>query len=274
MILANETVATHFFWQELPFVYRVHNNPDELKLEDTIELINKLGDKNIFTKIKNAYGQKAIQNILENYKDKPEYTIISNLLLRNMSKAKYSIKNIGHYALASDNYCHFTSPIRRFPDLMVHTLINTFNKNYNQKKIDILTQELVPICDHSSYKERQADKAEKDYIKLKMAEYMKDHINEEFEGIILDIDKENVYIKLDNNIKGVLDFSSDINSAFMLDPYNKQLNSLYSKEKINLGTRVLVRVSNVDVPQKEIYFDIKELIKNKDQKKLGLIKKD
>jgi len=276
MILANETVATHFFWQELPFVYRVHNNPDELKLEDTIELINNLGYKNVINKIKNAYGQKAIQNILEDYKDKPEYTIISNLLLRNMSKAKYSTENIGHYALASDNYCHFTSPIRRFPDLMIHTLIDSSNNNYNQKKLEVLYSELNKICEHSSYKERQADKAEADYIKLKMAEYMKEHINEEFEGIILDIDKDNVFIKLDNNIKGILDISSDINSAFQLDSHNKQLKSVYSKEKINLGTKVLVKVTKVDVPQKEIYFDIKELLKenNKNTKKLELIKND
>lgn len=277
MILANETVATHFYWQELPFVYRVHNNPDELKLEDTIELINNLGSKNIFTKIKNAYGQKAIQNILEDYKDKPEYTIISNLLLRNMSKAKYSTENIGHYALASDNYCHFTSPIRRFPDLVIHTLLDTFNDKYNYKKCDVLLKELNSICEHSSYKERQADKAEADYIKLKMAQYMKDHINKEFEGIILDIDKENVYIKLDNNIKGILDFSSDVNSAFVLDSYNKQLNCKYSKEKINLGTKIIVNVTKVDIPQKEIYFDIKEIIKtnnNKHTKKLELVNKD
>ena len=275
MILINEVVATHFYWQELPFIYRVHNNPDELKLEDTIELINNLGYKNVFTKIKNAYGQKAIQNILEDYKDKPEYTIISNLLLRNMSKAKYSTENIGHYALASDNYCHFTSPIRRFPDLMIHTLLNSYNKNYDNKKAKVLYKELNSICEHSSYKERQADKAEADYIKLKMAEYMKEHIDEEFEGYVLDVDKENVYIKLDNNIKGILDFSSDINSAFTLDSYNKQLNSKYSKEKINLGTRVLVKVTKVDVPQKEIYFDIKELLKNNTNnnvKKLELTK--
>jgi len=256
--------------------YRVHNNPDELKLEDTIELINNLGYKNVINKIKNAYGQKAIQNILEDYKDKPEYTIISNLLLRNMSKAKYSTENIGHYALASDNYCHFTSPIRRFPDLMIHTLIDSSNNNYNQKKLEVLYSELNKICEHSSYKERQADKAEADYIKLKMAEYMKEHINEEFEGIILDIDKDNVFIKLDNNIKGILDISSDINSAFQLDSHNKQLKSVYSKEKINLGTKVLVKVTKVDVPQKEIYFDIKELLKenNKNTKKLELIKND
>ena len=273
MIIANETVATDFYWRQLPFVYRVHNNPDELKLEDTIELINNLGYK--LVRIQNAYGQKAIQNILNDYKDKPEYTIISNLLLRNMAKAVYSTDNIGHYALASDNYCHFTSPIRRFPDLVVHSLIDMFINNKKQYKA--LIDNLKEICEHSSYKERQADKAEKDYIKLKMAEYMNDHINEEFEGIILDMDRENVYIKLNNNIKGVLDLNSDVNTAFELDTYNKELKCHHSKQKIKLGTKIKVRVTKVDIPQKEVYFDIKEIIKNNDNKhtkKLELIKND
>ena len=137
MILANEVVATYFYWSELPFIYRVHNNPDEIKIDHTIELIDRLGYKLI--QIQNAYGQKEIQNILNEFKDTPEYTIISNLLLRNMAKAKYSTENNGHFALALDNYCHFTSPIRRFPDLVVHTLINIFiNNDYsknNQAKI-------------------------------------------------------------------------------------------------------------------------------------------
>lgn len=259
MIAANETIATHFYWRSLPFIYRIHNDPDELKLENTIELIQKLGYK--LVRIQNAYGQKAIQNILSDFKDTKEYTIISNLLLRNMSKAKYSTENIGHYALALDNYCHFTSPIRRFPDLVIHTLINIFinnnSKNYYDK--DILSQ----ICEHSSYKERQADDAEKDYIKLKMAKYMEAHKNEDFEGYILDIDKDNVYIKLDNNIKGILDINSNLNQAFEIDIHSKELKCKYSKQRIQLGTRIIFKVSKVNIPQKEIYFEVKEIIKNK-----------
>ena len=273
MILANETVADYFYWQELPFVYRVHNNPDELKLEDTIELINNLGYK--LVRLQNAYGQKAIQNILEDYKDKPEYTIISNLLLRNMAKAKYSTHNIGHYALASDNYCHFTSPIRRFPDLIVHSLIDMFINNNKQSKA--ILENLEEICEHSSYKERQSDKAENDYIKLKMAEYMKDHINEEFEGIILDIDKENVYIKLNNNIKGILDLEAEFIEAFNIDTFKRQLKCKHSKQELHLGTKIKATVTKVDIPQKEIYFDIKEIVKNhenKHTKKLELINND
>lgn len=278
MVVANETVADYFYWRELPFVYRVHNNPDELKLEDTMELISNLGYK--LVRLQNAYGQKAIQNILNDYKDKPEYTIISNLLLRNMSKAKYSTHNIGHYALASDTYCHFTSPIRRFPDLMVHTLINIFINNdyeYNHKEVKKFINNLDEMCEHSSYKERQSDKAERDYIKLKMAEYMSNHINEEFEGIILDIDKENVYIKLNNNIKGILDLESSFMDAFDVDTYKRQLKSKYSKQEVHLGTKIIVTVTKVDIPQKEVYFDIKEIIKNHDNKhtkKLELTKND
>lgn len=123
MIAANETIASYFYWQDLPFIYRVHNLPDEEQLEQTVELIETIGPKMI--KLQNAYDQKAIQSILNKYKGSPEYSIISNLLLRNMAKAQYSTTNIGHFALALDNYCHFTSPIRRLPDLIVHNLLNS-----------------------------------------------------------------------------------------------------------------------------------------------------
>lgn len=272
MILANETVASHFYWRHLPFIYRVHNNPDEIKLDNTIELIQRL-DYNKLVRIHNAYGQKAIQSILDDYKGTPEYSIISNLLLRNMSKAKYSVDNIGHFALALDNYCHFTSPIRRFPDLMIHTLLNRFNKNNDYKKLEKLEQELAEISEHSSYKERQANDAEKDYIKLKMAEYMAEHIDETFEGALLDIDKEQVFIKLDNNIKGILDNYSLINSAFEIDYQNKELRCKHSKQKIRLGNKLILRVTRVDIPQKEIYFEIKDIVKKNNQnnnKKLEL----
>ena len=165
MIMANETVATYFYWRDLPFIYRVHNLPDEIKLEKTVELIQAIGSKMI--KLQNAYGQKAIQSILKKYEGTPEYSIISNLLLRNMSKAQYSTTNIGHFALALDNYCHFTSPIRRFPDLMIHHLLNIFNKDYSMNNLPTIQERLEQISAHSSYKERQADDAERDYLNFK-----------------------------------------------------------------------------------------------------------
>lgn len=260
MIIANETVATYFYWQDLPFIYRVHNLPDEIKLERTMELIQTIGPKLI--KLQNAYGQKAIQGILKKCKGTPEYSIISNLLLRNMSKAQYSTQNIGHYALALDNYCHFTSPIRRFPDLMVHHLLNIFNKDYSMNNLDKLSERLETISAHSSYKERQANDAERDYLNLKMAKYMEQHIGECFEGIIIDIDHDQVIIKLHNNIKGYIAYTDEFSQAFYVDSFQKELRCHHSKTRIKLGTNVTVKVNSVNIPQKEVLFDIMEIHKN------------
>ena len=263
MIAANEVVATDFYWRELPFIYRTHDVPEEMKLEDTIEQIKELGLGRKLISIQNSYGPKAIQSILECYKNSPIYSIVSNLLLRSMAKAEYATENIGHFALSLDSYCHFTSPIRRFPDLIVHTLINKYNgKNAEYKHLDYLEDELSKIASHSSYKERQADEAEKDYIKLKMAEFMEEHKDEEFEGMILDIDEDKIFIKLDNNVKCLLDNSGDFMLSFNIDNNKKSLICKYSRQRIKLGTKVLTKVTNVDIPQKQVYVDVKQIIKN------------
>ena len=129
MTSTNEIVATDFYWRYLPFIYRTHDVPEEMRLGDTIEQIKELGFGKQLIGLQNSYGVKAIQSILEHYRETPVYSVVSNLLLRSMSKAKYSTENIGHFALASDAYCHFTSPIRKFPDLMDHTLIDIFDNN-------------------------------------------------------------------------------------------------------------------------------------------------
>lgn len=262
MIMANEVIATDFYWKDLPFIYRTHDMPEEMRLENTIEQIKSLGLGTQLVKIQNAYGPKAIQSILEHYKNTPIYSVISNLLLRSMAKAQYSTENIGHFALSLDNYCHFTSPIRRFPDLMIHTLINKFNNPKTRySHLERLQDELYGIAKHSSYKERQADDAEKDFIKLRMAQYMEEHKDEEFEGIILDIDKDKVFIKLDNNVKCLLDNGGDFALSFIPDPQQKELTCSYSKQKVKLGTRVKTEVTRVDIPQKQVYVDIKSLVK-------------
>lgn len=275
MVLANETIATDFYWRDIPFIYRVHSTPDEMRLEETIDQICNLEIGNKLVRLQNAYGPKAIQYILDSYRNTPLYSVVSNLLLRSMAKAKYSTDNVGHFALALDSYCHFTSPIRRFPDLMVHTLINRFNgNNATYNNLQALEEELAGIASHSSYKERQADDAEKDYIKLKMAEYMQEHIEEEFEGFILDIDKDKVFIKLDNNIKCLLDPTGEFAYSFNADHHTKTLSCRYSNQKLRLGTRVLVKVTYIDDAQKTIYVDVKELIKkqkNNQAKKLELL---
>lgn len=274
MVIANEVVATDFYWKDLPFIYRTHDIPDEMKLEDTFDQIKELGLGKKLISIQNSYGPKAIQSILDDYKDSPLYSVVSNLLLRSMAKAKYTTENIGHFALALDSYCHFTSPIRRAPDLIVHTLINKYgSKDFKYNNLDKIQIELSEMAAHSSYKERQADDAEKDYIKLKMAEFMEEHKDEEFEGIILDIDKDKVFIKLDNNVKGLVDSCGDFMLSFDVDATKKILLCKYSKQKVKLGTRVLTKVTNVDLPQKQVYLDVKEIIKDKSvshQKKLEM----
>lgn len=261
MIIANEVVATDFYWRELPFIYRIDDVPEEMKLENTIDQIKEIGLGKKLVGLQNSYGPKAIQSILEHYKNSPIYSVVSNLLLRSMAKAIYSTENIGHFALAINSYCHFTSPIRRFPDLMVHTLINKYNnKNFDYKHLEAIKEELIEIASHSSYKERQADDAEKDYIKLKMAEFMEAHKDEEFEGIILDVDRDKVFIKLDNNVKCLLDNCGEFISSFDVDIDKKTLMCKRSKERIKLGTRVLTKVTHVDIPQKQVYLDIKELV--------------
>ena len=275
MIAANETVATDFYWRDLPFIYRTHSSPNEIKLEDTIEQIKDLGLGKQLIKIQNAYGPKAIQNILDHYKETPVYSVVSNLLLRSMSKAQYTTENIGHYALALDSYCHFTSPIRRFPDLMIHTLVNRFNgKDTKYEHLEKLHDELTKIASHSSYKERQADDAEKDYLKLKMAEYMAEHKDEEFEGMILDIDKDKVFIRLDNNIKCLLDANGNFALAFDIDNCKKVLSCKYGKQKVKLGTRVSTKATQINIPQKEIYVDIKEIIKENAKQHVKKLEKE
>ena len=275
MVLANEMIATDFYWRELPFIYRTHDTPEEMKLDDTIEQIKELGLGNQLIKLQNAYGPKAIQSILDHYKETPMYSVVSNLLLRSMAKAKYTTENIGHFALALDAYCHFTSPIRRFPDLMVHTLINMFDgSDTRQRNLEKLEEELKEMAAHSSYKERQADDAEKDYLKLKMAEYMREYQDEEFEGMILDVDKDKVFIKLDNNVKCLLDACGDFAMSFDIDLARKMLLCKYSKQKLTLGTRVTTKVTSVDIPQKQVYVDVKEIHKDKDKPKQHVKKKE
>ena len=273
MIIANETIAAHFFWKNTPFVYRIHEDPDEDKLENTINLIENLNLKLI--NIENKHGQKTVQKILEEFKDTKEFSVISNLLLRSMTKAKYSTVNSGHYGLALNTYCHFTSPIRRFPDLTVHILINFFLKNPNRKSkyIENFVNELEQICLHSNYKERQANDAERDYEKLEMAKWMSNHIGETFNGIILDIDKTNVYVRLDNHIDAILDIN--FLEDFKINTQKKQLICKYSKQIIKLGMKLSFKVTSVDIGQKEIYLEMDKILKNNknDIKKKELIKR-
>jgi ribonuclease R len=263
MIACNVTRAYDFTVKSVPILYRVHDKPNDFKLEDTFDLIKELGYGKQIVRLQNAYDPKAIQNILSYYRSSPMFSIISNLLLRSMAKAKDSVENIGHFALCEEHYCHSTAPIRRFPDLTLQYLEDIFcydGMGYNH--INEIREELCDVAEDYNFKERKAKDAERDYAKLKMAQFMDSKIGEEFVGIILDIDKEKVYVKLDNNVRGILDMHSDFGLAFSVDFQRKELICNYSKQKIKLGTQLLLKVSKVNSQQKEIYFTVSDILRN------------
>lgn len=250
MIMANETVASYF--PQLPFVYRVHGIPNELKLDEAVKFITDLGYR--VNTCGNAGSPKLIQNILNSLSNKEEYALLSNLLLCAMKKAEYSINNIGHFGLALDNYTHFTSPIRRFPDLMVHTLINKYTKDISKVNFKELEKYLIDACAHSSYKERQADAAEKESEQLMMAKYMEEHIGEEFEGIVISCDGLSMRVRTNDYIYGRVDLTDN-------NPQTK---------KFKIGTKILLNVESVSMIDKTVHFSIKEILEENKTKKLCL----
>lgn len=260
MIIANETVANHITWLRLPCVYRVHDCPLDQVLDSTITFISELGYR--INKVKNFENPKLVQQLLKKLSEYEEYPILSNLILRSMKRAYYTTENIGHFGLASESYTHFTSPIRRFPDLMVHTLLDHYDKiyseNYSEENLneylDGLESRLKEGCKHSSYKERQADLAEEDSNKYAMLEYMENYIGKPFEGNIIEINERGLKVKTDNQITGrvkLYDIDGD-NYTF-----NREKCRLYGKitgQQYRIGNKVLITVKSVDKCDKEIYF--------------------
>lgn len=222
-----------------------------MKLDKTVKFITDLGYR--VNTCGNVGSPKLIQNILNSLSDKEEYSLLSNLLLCAMKKAEYSIDNIGHFGLALDYYTHFTSPIRRFPDLLVHTLINKYTKDISKINLKELEAYLTKACSHSSYKERQSDAAERESEKLMMAQYMQEHIGEEFEGTIISNNGNNIRVKTNNLIYGIVDSST----------YN-------SLKDYKIGVKVLLKVENVSMIDRTIYFNIIGKLEESKTKKLNL----
>ena len=178
MLLANETVAENYFWQELPFLYRTHEAPEEEKLRTLAAFINNFGySMHIGV---NEIRPKEIQKLLARVEDTPEEALICRLALRSMKQARYMPENIGHFGLAANHYTHFTSPIRRYPDLQIHRIIkDNLRGRMDEKKIEHYRSILPEVAKHSSETERRAEEAERETLKLKKAEYMQQHIGEE-----------------------------------------------------------------------------------------------
>lgn len=255
MIAANECVATHIFYMGLPFAYRVHEVPKEEKIRSFLTFISGLG----YTVAGDVKDTKptTMQRILKSLEDKPEFKILSSLLLRSMQKAVYKPENLGHYGLASPCYTHFTSPIRRYPDTTVHRLLRTY---LFQGKADMATvkkweEKLVYITEHSSSRERAAVECEREVEDMKMAEYMEEHIGEEFEGMISSVTSFGMFVELDNLIEGLVPLR-DMNDFFHYDEEHMTLTGERTHMKYAIGDKVLVKVVRASREEKTIDFEV------------------
>lgn len=265
MIAANETVATHISNMDLPFIYRVHDLPNAEKIEDFSNLIKQMGYQ-IHTNL-NKITPVTMQKLLNEFRDKDEFVILSDMLLRSMKKAIYSTNNIGHFGLASKNYTHFTSPIRRFPDLTVHRLLRTylFENRIDMETINFNAKYLIDVAEHSSETEVNSVEAERDVLDMKMAEYMESHIGEEYEGIISGVTNFGMFVELDNLIEGLVHIST-LDGFYTYVPEMLSLISANKKNKYRIGDRVKIIVTNANKNQGIIDFELVKGDKNGNSK--------
>ena len=265
MIAANETVATHISNLDLPFIYRVHDLPNAEKIEDFSNLIKQMGYQ-IHTNL-NKITPVTMQKLLNEFRDKDEFVILSDMLLRSMKKAIYSTNNIGHFGLASKNYTHFTSPIRRFPDLTVHRLLRTylFENRIDMETINFNAKYLIDVAEHSSETEVNSVEAERDVLDMKMAEYMESHIGEEYEGIISGVTNFGMFVELDNLIEGLVHIST-LDGFYTYVPEMLSLISANKKNKYRIGDRVKIIVTNANKNQGIIDFELVKGDKNGNSK--------
>ena len=256
MIVANETVATHIYNMDLPFIYRVHGSPNEDKINEFLRFVSLTG-YNIKTKIRDITPLE-MQRILKELKGKKEFHIFSNMLLRSMQKAIYDSQNIGHFGLASRCYTHFTSPIRRYPDTTVHRLLRTylFNKKIDLNTVNFWEKKLPILADHTSKMERLSIECERQVDDMKKAEYMSYHIGEEFEGIISSVMSFGMFVELPNLIEGLVRVDSFKNDHYYFDEATFSLRGVNDKRGYRLGDSVKVVVVAASKENKTIDFEI------------------
>jgi ribonuclease R len=264
MIAANETVASCIYYMDLPFIYRVHGEPSEEKIEKFLTFVSSLGYQ-VNGKVKDL-TPVAMQKLLEQLKDKDEYQILSSLLLRSMQKAIYDTNNIGHFGLGSECYTHFTSPIRRFPDTTVHRLLRKylFKHKLDNESIDYEEQRLPLIAEHSSKKERDAIECEREVNDMKMAEYMEDHIGEVYEGMISSIMSFGMFVELPNLIEGLIKIDDLTDDHYTFDESTITLRGKNNKRGYRLGDKVTVIVKSANKEARTIDF----VLDNKENRKM------
>lgn len=267
MIAANETVASHIFYMSLPFVYRVHGTPKEEKVNDFLNFVSSLGYK-ITGKV-DINKPYSIQKVLDQLRTKKEYKILSSLMLRAMQKAVYQTDNIGHFGLASKIYTHFTSPIRRFPDTTVHRLLRTYlyENDESKKTIDYFKEYLPVLTEHASLKERDAIDCEREVEDMKMAEYMMDHIGEEYTGMISGVTSFGMFVSLPNMIEGLVHISDIEGDYYNFDETTMSLVGQKHKKRYRIGDEVTVIVKSASKEESFIDFVLKKEEDKNDEEK-------
>ena len=257
MLLANETVAEHYFWQEIPFVYRTHEQPDEEKIQKLAIFINNFGHSMHIAN--NAVRPKEIQKLLAKVEGTNEEALISRLALRSMKQAKYTPENTGHFGLATTYYCHFTSPIRRYPDLQIHRIIKEdLRGRMNDNRREHYEKILPEVTKQCSERERLAEEAERETIKLKKVEYMEEHIGEVFEGVISSITKWGIYVELPNTIEGLVHVTNMHDDHYDYIEERFEMVGEHTRKVYKLGQTVYIVATGTDRLQRTIDFEFVE----------------
>lgn len=253
MLIANETVASHFFWQEIPFVYRTHENPDTEKIHKLSTFINNFGYSLHIGA--DEVHPKELQKLLEKIEGTDEEALISRLTLRSMKQARYTTACTGHFGLAANYYCHFTSPIRRYPDLQIHRIIKeTLRGRMNAKRIEHYESILDEVAKQSSQMERRADEAERETIKLKKCEYMAKHVGEEFEGVISGVTEWGFFVELPNTVEGLVRVTELKDDFYQFYEDTYELVGEATNKRYKLGQKVKVVVESTDKLMRTIDF--------------------
>ena len=256
MLVTNETVAEQYYWADIPFLYRIHEEPRPEKIESFSKIVYNLGYS---LKGKQELHPKVLQELLEEVKGKREEKLISMLMLRSLQKAVYSEAANIHFGLASEYYSHFTAPIRRYPDLVIHRIIKNYIRGrLSNKKIKKLERDLPEIAEHTSMTERRAEEAEREVDDMKKAEYMKEYIGYEFDGSISSLTNFGIFVQLENTVEGLIRFSSLTDDYYDFDQENYLVRGERSGKLYRLGDKVRVVVTNASPAKRTIDFDFVE----------------
>lgn len=259
MLAANETIAENYYWLNIPFVYRIHEEPDEEKIADFSKFIYNFG---YTLKGSQEIHPRELQQLLLKVQGKKEETVINTMMLRSLRKAIYSHECSPHFGLAANYYCHFTSPIRRYPDLQIHRIIKAqINNKISLTDNANLYERCAVVAEQSSKQERIADEVERDTDKIRIAEFMADKIGEEYEGIISGVTSFGIFVELDNTVEGLVHISNIEDDYYIYDNDNKVLTGKVTGNTFKIGDVVKVRLERVSIANAEIDFSILEKIK-------------